>query len=248
MKHMRQNFLTALIFALAFIAGGALGSLAMDAVTPARAIVTQARSIVLPEFKLDSVPFMEAVRQLSAISKEHDPGHKGFNYIVTNSNETNVYPNITLNLKNISLADATEQLAKSAGMNLFPEDYAFVFSPRSFVPIHTSLFLAIDHPDRGEYRVDARLKGKTSFDPTTSGTYNCSMRNLDGEECSASIQYRGTANGKDFYLASVSAPPGAVGVPAPLEIAYEGRDIELWKDSKWLVRIGPKPARKPPEP
>jgi hypothetical protein len=56
---------------------------------------------------------------------------------------------------------------------------------------------------------------------------------------SATIAYKGTKNGRDYYLATVTAPQGAVGVPAPAEIAYDGQPIQLWSDSKESIGIRP---------
>jgi hypothetical protein len=89
-----------------------------------------AKGIMLPEFKLDAVPFSEAVRQLAVASKQHDPAHKGVNYLVTDATDTNAYPKITLDLKNVTVAEATERLAESAGFRVSAEDFAFVLSPK----------------------------------------------------------------------------------------------------------------------
>src|ERR1035437_7082176 len=80
---------------------------------PERAIVTKAKSIVLPEFKLDAVPFIEATRQLNAASKQHDPEHKGVNFVVMDGTETNAHANISLDLKDVTLMETTERLAES---------------------------------------------------------------------------------------------------------------------------------------
>ena len=49
---------------------------------------------------------------------------------------------------------------------------------------------------------------------------------------SAAIKYKGTQNDRDYYWVALTLPQGAVGVPAPAEIAYDGQPIELWSDSK----------------
>jgi len=56
---------------------------------------------------------------------------------------------------------------------------------------------------------------------------------------SASIDYKGTQNGRDYYWVALTLPQGAVGVPAPAEIAYDGQPIELWSDSKVSIGIHP---------
>lgn len=61
----------------------------------------------------------------------------------------------------------------------------------------------------------------------------------DGQECSAKIEYRGTQSDKDYYWVTLTAPAGAGQVPAPAEIAYDGREIELWKEAGWRVRMCP---------
>lgn len=66
-----------------------------------------------------------------------------------------------------------------------------------------------------------------------------------GPECSARIEYRGTQSVKDYYWVTLTAPPGVGPVPAPAEIAYDGREIELWKEAGWRVRMGPVPSDEP---
>jgi len=72
--------------------------------------------------------------------------------------------------------------------------------------------------------------------------YVGTLRLADGQECSAKIEYRGTQSDKDYYWVTLTAPPGAGQVPAPAEIAYEGREIELWKEGGWRVRMCPVPS------
>jgi hypothetical protein len=97
---------------------------------PERAIVTKAKSIVLPEFKLDGVTLTEAVRQLSAAAKQDDPS-KGVNFIVMDGAETNAHTKISLDLKNVTLMEASERLAQTAGIFVTAEDYGFVFRPKT---------------------------------------------------------------------------------------------------------------------
>jgi hypothetical protein len=243
MKKNIRAATTTMLLVLALLGGGSFFANGMETNAVPHKMVVMTKGIILPEFKLDAVPFMEAVRQLSIASKQYDPAHKGVNYLVMNAPETNAYPKITLDLKNVTVAEATEQLATIAGFFVSAEDFAFVFNSRSFVPVHTDLQLAIDNPVRGEYAVNAYLKG-TAFDASSPRTHICTMRDINGQVCSASIQYCGTENAKDYYLVTVTAPPGSIGAPAPTEIAYEGREIEVWKDSTWLIRMGPKAGHK----
>lgn len=53
------------------------------------------------------------------------------------------------------------------------------------------------------------------------------------------IEYKGTQNERDYYWVALTLPQGAVGVPAPAEIAYDGQPIELWSDSKASIGIHP---------
>jgi hypothetical protein len=239
MKQIIRASTTMMLPVLGLLWSGSFVAFATEANVVPHNMAVIGQRILLPEFKLDAVPFNEALRQLSAASKQNDPARQGVNYVLMNGSATDICPTITLDLTNVTVAEATERLAKKAGVYSFAEDYAFVFSPRSFVPLHTSLQLAIYNPDRGEYAANAYIEGR-AFSPGSGETYACAMRDLKGQECSASIQYRGTENGKDYYFATITAPPGAVGVPAPAEIAYEGRKIEIWKDSAWLIRMGPK--------
>jgi hypothetical protein len=127
MKHNPQTTLAALIFALALVAGSPLYSVAADTTAPERAIVTKAKSIVLPEFKLDGVTLQDAVKRLSVAARQNALDGKGVNFIITGPGKTAANPKITLALKNVTLEEATERLAKAAGVRVSAEDYAFVF-------------------------------------------------------------------------------------------------------------------------
>ena len=96
-----------------------------------RNIDVLAKSIRLPEFRVDAVPFAEMVRKLHDASKQHDPDHKGFNFLVTNTSGTNAYayPKVTLNLKNVTVAEATEIIAVTSRVRVTAHDFGFVFSP-----------------------------------------------------------------------------------------------------------------------
>jgi hypothetical protein len=89
----------------------------------------------LPEFKLDAVPFMEALGELSAASKQQDPAHQGVRYLVRNTPETNGDQKITLDLENVPLAEATERLAESAGYRVSARHFAFIFTQKPAVPM-----------------------------------------------------------------------------------------------------------------
>jgi phage tail sheath gpL-like len=99
-----------------------------------RATVTKAKSIVLPEFKLDGVTLSEAVQQLQIASKQNDPESKGVNFMITRPATAAANPKITLALKSVTLEEAIERLAKAAGVSVSALDYAFVFDPKSVKP------------------------------------------------------------------------------------------------------------------
>ncbi len=124
---MKNAIITGIIAASILMAGSS-SSLAQ---TQERAIVTKAKSIVLPEFKLDAVPFVEGVRRLMAAGQRHDPGHKGVNILVMAGMETNVNAKISLDLRDVTLMETTERLAESAGVFVTAEDFAFIFRPKT---------------------------------------------------------------------------------------------------------------------
>ena len=101
---------------------------------PERAIVAKAKNIVLPEFKLDGVGLPEALRLLQAASKQNDPQGQGVNFMIMNPEGIDALPKITLALKNVTLSEATERVAKSAGVGVSAQDYAFIFDPKTKKP------------------------------------------------------------------------------------------------------------------
>jgi hypothetical protein len=123
---MKNAIITGIIAATILMAG----SPSSVAQTQERAIVTRAKSIELPEFKLDGVTLAEAVRQLSAAAKQSDPS-KGVNFMIAEPATTAASPKITLALKKVSVAEAAERIAKEAGVFVTAQDFAFVFRPKT---------------------------------------------------------------------------------------------------------------------
>jgi hypothetical protein len=122
---MKNAIITAIIAATIFL----VGSSSSIAQTQERAIVTKAKSIELPEFKLDGVTLQEAVHQLQIAAKQSDPS-KGVNFMVTESATTAASPKITLALKKVTVKEAAERIAKAAGVRVTAQDFAFVFDAK----------------------------------------------------------------------------------------------------------------------
>lgn len=97
-------------------------------------LVVRAQKITLPEFKLDGVTFKEAVLALQAAAKRCDDQHRGVAFLFYKDVQAAASPAIKLDLKNVTLAEAMERLAKSAGVSVIAKDYAFVFYPKSNQP------------------------------------------------------------------------------------------------------------------
>lgn len=98
-----------------------------------RAIVARAKSIKLAEFKLDGVTLAEAVRQLSDAAKQSDPS-KEVNFVITKPATTAASAKITLALKEVSVKEAAERIAKAAGIRVTAQDFAFVFDAKTNKP------------------------------------------------------------------------------------------------------------------
>jgi hypothetical protein len=114
-------------------------------------------------------------------------------------------------------------------------------APRGFPPIHTNVEIFVSNYAVSAHRgVQAHpdVQG-LKLDGHSRNTYSCSAKDTGGPDYGAAIEYKGTEAGKDYYLATITAPSGAAGVPAPAEIGYEGREIELWRDSQWRIGIRP---------
>ena len=121
---------TTKLLVLALLGGSTCFASATETNTVLPKMPVLAKGILLPEFKLDAVPFLEAVNQLHAVSRQHDPANQGINCLVTDTAETHVYPKITLDLKNVTVGEAAERLAQSAGDFVTAQDYALVFRPK----------------------------------------------------------------------------------------------------------------------
>jgi hypothetical protein len=126
---MKNAIITGIIAATIFIAG----SFTSVAQTQERAIVTRAKSIELPEFKLDGVTLSEAVRQLSDAAKQIDPS-KGVSFMITKPATTAASPKITLALKKVTVEEAAKRIAKAAGVSVTAQDFAYVFDAKTDKP------------------------------------------------------------------------------------------------------------------
>lgn len=128
---MKQNIritLSALVCGLTFVAGHFSSAIAAETKTTERAVVTKAKAIVLPEFTVKDATLVDALKQLKNASVQQDPAHKGVSFMLTGPATTAMAKTkLTLDLKKVTVAEATEQLAKAAGVNVTAQDYAYVF-------------------------------------------------------------------------------------------------------------------------
>jgi hypothetical protein len=119
-----------LTFAL-FGSGSALVTAADTNAPPSKAPLVMAKQIILPEFKLDGVKLTDATRALHEASKRYDANHTGVNFVLMDAIEAKASQMITLDLKNVTVAEAAEHLAQSAGFFVTVADFAFVFRPKT---------------------------------------------------------------------------------------------------------------------
>ena len=129
LRFMKNAIITGIIAATILIAGSPTST----AQTQESAIVTRAKSIELPEFKLDGVTLSEAVRQLSVAAKQSDHS-KGVNFMITKPATTAAIPKISLKLTKVSVKEAAERIAKAAGVSVTAQDFAFVFDAKPSKP------------------------------------------------------------------------------------------------------------------
>jgi hypothetical protein len=134
MKKATMKNTTSLALLLTFALFGSRSALVTAAGTyaaPGQAPLVMAKQIILPEFKLDGVKLNDAIVALYKAGKHYDANHKGVNFLVMDATETKASPTISLDLKNVTVAEAAERLAQSAGIFVTAEDYAFVFRPKN---------------------------------------------------------------------------------------------------------------------
>jgi hypothetical protein len=107
---------------------------------------------------------------------------------------------------------------------------------RTFSPVHANLEVRVIGKTGGEGAIQLGFRSHAGDHvvPHWEGTIT-----LGDAAYSAVIEYKGTQNERDYYWIALTLPQGAVGVPAPAEIAYDGQPIELWSDSKASIGIHP---------
>lgn len=94
---------------------GVSGSMAESQSPQNVGALAEARRVILPQFKVEGVAFPEALIELMAAGERNHPEHRR---ILMGAFGELQDLRITLDLENVTLADAVEQLARSAGCDL----------------------------------------------------------------------------------------------------------------------------------
>jgi len=94
-------------------------------------LAIRAQQIILPEFKLDGVTLKAAMIALQEAGRRFDADHHGVNFLLALDPEAKTSPVIKLDLKHVTLAEAADQVARSAGLFVTAKDFALVFSPKT---------------------------------------------------------------------------------------------------------------------
>jgi hypothetical protein len=103
---------------------------------------------------------------------------------------------------------------------------------RTFSPVHTNLEVCVTSKICGEGAIQLYFGNHVVLH--WEGTVT-----LGDAAYSVVVEYKGTQNERDYYWVALTLPQGAVGVPAPAEVAYNGQPVELWSDSKASIGIHP---------
>lgn len=90
-------------------------------------MLNKASNIVLKEYKVDGVTLIEALKHLTDLAIKNDPENKGLNFMINGPVTPEPDRKITLNLKDVTVLEATEHLATDVGFNVTARDYALVF-------------------------------------------------------------------------------------------------------------------------
>ena len=115
---MRTKLLNIMLLVLGIIAGSSVPISAADTGAPAAPKARDlARNITLPEFKLEGVSLNQALKQLQEAGKQHDTRKQVVNFCLLRpvGDKTTRTTKISLNLKNVSLLDAAEQVCQQVG-------------------------------------------------------------------------------------------------------------------------------------
>jgi len=115
---------------------------------------------------------------------------------------------------------------------------------RSFPPIHTNLETFINNYALSEHRGSRTHHDVSGLKPDGRVRWKDQVAEEGAAPYSAAFEYKGTEDGKDHYLVTVKVPSAST--PQLKEIAYDGRELEIWRDSEW--RIGMRPRRAGGEP
>lgn len=94
-----------------------------------RKALVKAQAIVLSSFEIEGATLSDALRQLYSAGKDADPKGKGVN-LLAEKELVKTPSQITVKLKQVTLAKAAEQIAKSADLLLTAEDYGLFFKEK----------------------------------------------------------------------------------------------------------------------
>ena len=115
---MRTKLLNTVLLVLGIIAGSSAPISAASTGAPATPKVRDlSRTITLPEFKLEAVSLTQALKQLQEAGEQHNTrGQVVYFCLLTPAGDnTTRSTKISLNLKNVSLLDAAEQVCQQVG-------------------------------------------------------------------------------------------------------------------------------------
>jgi hypothetical protein len=115
---MRTKLLNIVPLVLTIIAGSSAPISGADTGAPAAPNARDlARTLTLPEFKLEAVSLEQAFKQLQEAGKQHDTMRQVVNFCLLTpvGDKTTRSTKISLNLKNVSLLDAAEQVCQQVG-------------------------------------------------------------------------------------------------------------------------------------
>ena len=117
------------MFALAILASGLLEVSAADT-TPGQKLtpLQKAKTIKLPQVSYSGIPLSEVLTHLNNESNKRDPEGKGVKITLAENIKTKGLTAITLNLKNVTLADALASIAKIARLRLQETDTGIVLT------------------------------------------------------------------------------------------------------------------------
>lgn len=121
-----------------------------------------------------------------------------------------------------------------------PEKVIRKANPERVLPVHTNLEIYLNRYTISPEQGAISRPYPSIWAPNAGVGYSFGVGEIGEPQYSASIEYKGTKNGSDYYSITIIYPAKNHIASFTKEIIYKGDDIEIWRDSEYRAGVRPR--------